>query len=107
MGYARAALVAAIVEIVRVAVPAAVPVMLTGLVELKLKVGAYCAPTGLEVRAAVSATLPVKPPAGVTEIVEVLPVVAPRAILTDVPPIVKLGFTGVVTMTWAVPLPAL
>jgi hypothetical protein len=38
-GYARAALVAAVVEMVRVAVPALVPVMLTGLVEPKLNVG--------------------------------------------------------------------
>lgn len=41
MGYARVALVAAVVEMVSVAVPAVVPVMLTGLVEPKLKVGGY------------------------------------------------------------------
>ena len=34
-GYARAALVAAVVEMVRVAVPAVVPVILTGLVDPK------------------------------------------------------------------------
>jgi hypothetical protein len=54
---------------VSVAVPAEAPVMLTGVVEPKLKVGASAAPVGLEVIAAVSATLPVKPPAGVTVMV--------------------------------------
>jgi hypothetical protein len=73
--------------------------MLTGLVEPKLKVGRYWAPVGLEVTAAVSVTLPVKPPAGVTVIVEVFPVVAPGATVTAVPLIVKLGFTTVVTVT--------
>jgi len=38
-GYARAPLVGAVVEMVRVAVPEAVPVITTGLVEPKLKVG--------------------------------------------------------------------
>jgi hypothetical protein len=47
---------------VRVAVPAVVPVILTGLVVPKLKVGGYWAPAGLEVMAAVSVTLPVKFP---------------------------------------------
>jgi hypothetical protein len=41
LGYIRSALVAAVVLIVRVAVPAVVPVMLTGLVEPKLRVGGY------------------------------------------------------------------
>jgi hypothetical protein len=41
LGYARAERVAAVVEMVRVAVPAVVPVILTGLVEPKLKVGGY------------------------------------------------------------------
>ena len=47
-------LVAAVVVIVRAAVPAFVPVMLTGLVEPKLKRGGYWrywAPTELDVRA--------------------------------------------------------
>jgi hypothetical protein len=51
--------------------------------------------------AAVIATLPVKPPLGVTVIVEVLPVVAPGATVTAAPPIVKLGDT---TVTVAVPV---
>lgn len=41
MGYARAALVAAVVETVREAVAAVVPVMLTGVVDPKLSVGGY------------------------------------------------------------------
>lgn len=76
---------------VRVAVPAVVPVMLTGLVEPKLRVGGYWALVGLEVTAAVSATLPVKPPAGVTLTNEVLPVIAPAMTLTAVLLNVKLG----------------
>ena len=99
LGRTRAALVAAVVVIVSVAVPAEVPVMLTGLVEPKLKVGGYCAPVGLEVTAAVSATLPVKPPVGVTVMAEVFPVVAPGETVTAVPLIVKLGMTAAVTST--------
>ena len=93
---------AAVVVMVRVAVPAAVPIMLTGLVEPKLRVGGYCAPTGLEVTAAVSATLPVKPPLGVTVIVEVLPVVAPGERDTAVPAKVNPGGTACVTVTVSV-----
>jgi hypothetical protein len=74
--------------------------MFTGLVEPKLKVGGYWAPDGLEVMAAVSATLPMKPPAGVTVIVEVFPVVAPGATVTAV--LVKAN-EGLVTVTEAVP----
>jgi hypothetical protein len=99
LGSTIAALVAAVVEIVRVAVPAVVPVMLTGVVDPKLKVGGYWAPVGLEVMAAVSATAPVKPPAGDTVIVEVFPVDAPGVTVTAVPLIVKLGFTAVVIVT--------
>ena len=84
-------MVAAVVVMLRVAVPAVVPVMLTGLVEPKLRVGGYCAPVGLEVAEAVSATLPVKPPAGVRVTVEVLPVVAPGLRVIAVPLTVKLG----------------
>jgi hypothetical protein len=40
-GETREALLAAVVETVRVAAPAAAPVILTGLVEPKLKVGGY------------------------------------------------------------------
>jgi len=99
LGWTRAALVAAVVEMVSVAVPAAGPVMPTGVVEPKLSVGRYWAPAGLDVMVAVSATLPVKPPLGVTVIVDVFPVVAPFAILTAAPLIVKLGLTTVVTVT--------
>jgi hypothetical protein len=88
---------------VRVAVPALAPEMLTGLVVPKLSVGRYWAPNGLDVMDAVSATLPVKPPLGVTEIVEVFPVVAPRATEITEPVIVKLGVTAVVTVTEFVP----
>jgi hypothetical protein len=90
---------AAVVEMVRVAVPGLTPVMLTGLVEPKLKVGGYWAPDGLEVTAAVSVTLPVNPPLGVTEIVEVFPMVAPGATETAVPLTVKLELTVVGTVT--------
>jgi len=99
LGRTRAALVAAVVVIVSVAVPAEVPIMLTGLVEPKLKVGGYWAPVGLEVTAAVSVTLPVKPAAGVTVIVEVFAVVAPGGTVTAVPLTVKLGLTAAVTAT--------
>ena len=95
MGRTRAALVAAVVVIVSVAVPAVVPVMLTGLVEPKLKVGGYWAPVGLEVTAAVSVTLPVKPPAGVTVTVELFEVVAPGVSETAVPFNAKLGVCGI------------
>jgi hypothetical protein len=90
-GWIRAALVAAVVEMVRVAVPAVTPVMFTGVVEPKLSVGRYCAPVGLVARTAVSATLPVKPPEGVIVISEVFPVVAPGATETAAPEIAKLG----------------
>jgi hypothetical protein len=107
LGRTRAALVAAVVVIVSVAVPAEVPVILTGLVEPKLKVGGYWAPVGLEVTAAVSTTLPVKPPAGVTVMVEVFPVVAPGVTVTAVPLTVKLGGGGTVTVTVVVPVYAM
>ena len=81
----------AVVAMVRVPVLGALPEIVSGLVELKLKVGGITAPVGLLVRAAVRVTLPVKPPVGVTVIVEVLPVVAPAAMLTGVPLTVKLG----------------
>jgi hypothetical protein len=97
LGKARAELVGAVVEMVRVAVPAVAPSMLTGLVEPKLKVGGYWAPVGLEVTAAVSVTLPVKPPAGVTVIVEVLPDAAPGDTESAVPVTAKVGFTGAAT----------
>jgi hypothetical protein len=85
VGMTRTELVGAVVRMVRVAVSAEAPVMLTGLVEPKRKVGGYWAPVGLEVTAAVSVTLPVKPPAGVTVIAAVLPDVAPGVIETALP----------------------
>jgi hypothetical protein len=81
----------AVVAMVKVPVAAALPEIVRGLVELKLKVGGAVTPLGLVVRAAVRVTLPVKPPVGVTVIVEVLPVVAPAAMLSGVPVTVKLG----------------
>ena len=80
-----------VVMMVRVPTSAALPVMRRGVAELKLKVGGSKAPLGLVVRAAVRATLPVKPPVGVTVIVEILPVVAPGATLTEVELTMKLG----------------
>jgi hypothetical protein len=84
---------------VKVAVPAEAPAMFAGLVDPKLKVGASWAPAGLEVMAAVSATLPVKPPLGVTVMVEVFPLVAPGTKVTVVPPIVNEGGLGGATVT--------
>lgn len=80
---------------------AAAPVMLTGDVEPKLKVGGSVAPAGLDVSAAVRATLPVNPALGVTVMVAVLPVVAPAA--TVMPPLLVSakvgGGTKAVTVT--------
>jgi hypothetical protein len=102
-GITTALVVAAVVETVSVAVAAVAPVIATGVVEPKLTVGGYCAPVGLEVIAAVSATLPVNPPVGVRVIVEVFPVVAPGATVTAGPFNVKLG--GAVTVIEAEPGP--
>jgi hypothetical protein len=79
--------------------------MFTGVVEPKLKVGGYCALAGLDVIAAVSATLPVKPPLGVSVMVEVLPVVAPGATVTGVPVMMRLGGMAAVMVTVSVLLP--
>ena len=81
-------------EMVRAAVPALVPLMLTGVVEPKLKVGRSWALAGLEVTVAVSATLPVRPPAGVKVMVDVFAMVAPGVTVTAVPLMVKLGLTA-------------
>ncbi len=90
---------AALVVIVRVAVPIATPATVTGLVDPKLKVGGATAPAGPDVTAAVSPTLPVNPPTGDTETVEVFPAVAPGATETAVPVKVKAGFAAMVTVT--------
>ena len=79
------------VKMVKVADAAFVPVMLNGLVVPKLNVGKSEAPLGLVVMEAANVTLPVKPPTGVTVMVEVFPVVAPGVTATDVPVSVKLG----------------
>jgi len=102
-GYSRAPVVAAVVVTVSVAVPAVVPVMPTGLVEPKLSVGGYWAPVGLDAMVADSATLPLKPPEGMMEMVELFPEVAPRVTVTAVPLMVKVGVAGVVTVTELVP----
>jgi hypothetical protein len=73
-GLASAVVVAALVVTVRVAVPAVVPEMETGVVAPKLRVGALTAPAGELVRTAVRATLPVNQPLGVTLSFQVLPV---------------------------------
>lgn len=80
----------AVVVMVRVAVPAAAPVMLAGVVEPKLKVG-WIPPDGPEVIVAVNATLPVNPPTGVKAIAAVFPDVAPAVTVTGVPVMVKPG----------------
>ena len=92
--------VVAVVATVRVAVPEAVPVIETGVVAPKLRVGALTAPAGEVVTAAVRATLPVNPPLGVTVRVEVFPVVAPAATVTAVPESFRPGVEVVeVTVT--------
>jgi hypothetical protein len=77
--------------IVSVAVAGLVPLMLIGLVEPKVKVGGFTALEGAEVMVALSVTDPVKPPAGVSVTVEVLPVDAPADNDTGLPVMVKLG----------------
>ena len=59
---------------------------------------------GLEVILAVRATVLVKPFAGETVMVEVLPVVAPAFTVTAEPVIVKLGVGTAVMMREAVPV---
>jgi hypothetical protein len=65
-GSASELVVGAVLVMVRVAVPAVALVISTGLVVPKLSVGGSCEPVGLDVTEAVIATLPVKPPLGVT-----------------------------------------
>ena len=86
----------AVVEMVIVAVPTVLPVMLTGLVEPKVSVGVSMAPAGL--------ALPVNPPLGVRVIVEKLPTVPPGAIVTADPEIVRPGGWMAVTTTGSEPL---
>ena len=101
LGTTTAAEEAAVVVMVSVADPEAVPVIVTGLVEPKLNVGAYWAFAGLEVIAALNATAPVNPPEGLTAMTDVLPVVAPFDRFTAVPLMAKFG---PITVTVAEPL---
>lgn len=101
-GYARAPLVAAVVEMMSVTVPGVSGAIFTELAGLKLNVGRSWAPAGLEVIVAISVTLPVKSLTDVTVMVEVFPVVAPGLTDTGVPAIVKSA-----TVTELVPLAAL
>jgi hypothetical protein len=82
---------AAVVVIVSVAVPEAAPVIDTGLVALKLKVGGLTLPEGLDVRLAERLTLPVNPLAGETVTVDEFPVVAPAVTVTAVEASVNVG----------------
>jgi len=91
-GLTKAPVVAAVVVTVSVPVPFEAPVMLTGDVEPKLKVGRSVAPLGLDARAAVSVTLPVNPPLGMTVMDVVLPVVAPGELIVIAPPLVNAKF---------------
>jgi hypothetical protein len=50
-----------VVEMLSVAVPGPAPLNVTGLVEPNVTMGSNCAPAGIEVMAAVSATFPVNP----------------------------------------------
>lgn len=95
LGCTSAELVAAVVVMVRVAVPAVVPVMVTGLVKPKLSVGGSTEPDGPVVIAAVNVTLPVKPLTGVTVIVDVLPVIEPGVTVMGVPLTLKPGLSSV------------
>jgi hypothetical protein len=93
LGRTNVPVVAAAVVTVRVPVPFEAPVMLTGDVAPKLKVGGSVAPDGLDATAAVRVTLPVNSPLGITVMVVVLPVVAPGELMVMAPPLVsvKLG----------------
>lgn len=87
------------VRIVRVAVTGVVPVTITVGVEPKLKVGGSTAPAGLEVSAATKLTVPVNPPAGVTVIVNVLPVVPPGAAMVTLEEVIAKLAGMAVTVT--------
>jgi len=103
-GCARALVDPADVPMVRAAVPGAVPVIVTRLVDPKLRTGMFCALAGLDAIVASSTTVPVKPPLGVTVMVEVFPAVAPGVTLTGVAEMAKPGgivFAVTVTETLA------
>jgi len=95
---------AAVVEAavaVSVEVTALAPVIVTVEFE-KLRVGLYCAPEGLAVIAAVSATAPMKPPTGVT-VMEVVPELPLETVIV-LPERVKEPVGGCVTVTDAAPV---
>lgn len=74
-------MVVEVVETVSVAVPAAAPLIATDAgIE---QVAGLVALAGLVVTAQLRLTVPVKPPAGVTLIVEVLPLVAPALSVSE------------------------
>ena len=83
---------------VSIAVAADVPVMVAD-EGTKLTVGGYCPPEGPEVTDAVSATVPMKPCAGVMVIVDVFPLVAPGDTARAVPATVRNGLLDVTTCT--------
>jgi hypothetical protein len=91
IGNAKAALVGAVVLIVRTAVLVPPLVTVTGFVAPKLNVGGSCAPAGLDVMVAANSMVPVKPPLGAIVIVAEFPEVAPGAIEVAVPLMAKLG----------------
>jgi hypothetical protein len=93
---------AAVVDTVSVPEPAPAPLMTTGEVVPKLGTGRLTAPLGLDVTAAVNATLPVNPPLGVTVIVVLFPVVAPFATVSEATPGVSPNPAAEVTVWVAV-----
>ena len=103
LGRARALVAGAVVEMVKVAVPAFVPEIVAGEVSPKLRVGGSFAELGSDVIAADKVTLPVNPPLGTMETFDELPVLAPGATDSAFPVRVKLGLTGV-TFTDVVPV---
>lgn len=102
LGLTNAPVVAVVVVTMSVPVPFDAPVMLTGDVAPKLKVGGSVAPVGLDVRAAVSVTLPVNPPLGITVMVVVFPVVAPGELMVITPPLLSVKLGAMYALTLAV-----
>jgi hypothetical protein len=80
-----------VLEIVRAAVSGFTPLIETEPLEPKLSMGGIAEVLWLSDMVAVSVTLPVKPARGVTVMVVVFPVVAPRATVTGAPTMFKPG----------------
>ena len=95
---------AAWVVTVSVAMPALLPLMVTGEVDPKLRLGRFEALLGDEVRIAVSVTLPVNPACGVTVMVDVLPLVAPAVTVTAVAATFRVGTAELATVILEVPV---